>query len=585
MNAATLPTGAILARVPPRGGRVAASPLPLAGRRKTALSRARYRLMIGGMLFAAGIAALALRLGDLALLHDRPVLADGTMALVPKRGDILDRNGIELARTFEAFAISVAPRKLIGDPHVLARQLAAILPEKTEAQIYSELVHPGSFRYISRRVLPSQAKAINDLGEPSITLEREPERLYPNMSLGAHVLGYTDIDDGGMYGMEKALDRRLADQATRGTPIRLAMDSRVQQALESELGAAVTKFRAIGAAGIVLDVHTGEVVALASLPNFNPNAAGHSDDNSRFNRTTMGVYELGSTFKAMTIAMSLDAGLIKSMGQKYDATAPIHIGRFTIHDDRSHQLRKWATIPEIFIYSSNIGTAHMAAELGATRQRAYLDEMGFLSPVKVELPERGRTLFPASNNWGEVATMTVGFGHGIAVSPLHLATAYATLVNGGILHPATMLKVEPGKAVPGKRIFSEATSDKMRALLRLVVTSGTGRKANAPGYRVGGKTGTAEKSMGGRYAKHALVSTFAAAFPMDAPQYVVIAMMDEPHGNAETGGFATAGMVSAPIVNKIVSRIGPILGIRPDMSRDVDITGLLGLVEKTRTDE
>ncbi|WP_419815448.1 peptidoglycan D,D-transpeptidase FtsI family protein [Glacieibacterium sp.] len=594
MNSAALPADTTVLRGAgpatlggaPRKPRTSAAPVTLAGRRQTAFARARHRLVIGGMVFAAGIAGLALRLGDLALLHDRPTTTASTLAmLAPKRGDILDRNGNELARSFEAFAISVAPRKLVGDPKLLARRLAAIIPEKSEAQIYAELVHPGVFRYISRRVLPSQAKAINDLGEPAITLEREPERLYPNLSLGAHALGYTDIDDGGMYGMEKALDRRLADVATRGTPVQLAMDMRVQQAVESELGAAMTEFRAIGAAGIVMDVHTGEVVALASLPNFNPNAAGHSDDNSRFNRTTMGVYELGSTFKALTIAMSLDSGFIHSMGQKYDATAPIHIGRFTIHDDRGHELRKWATIPEIFIHSSNIGTAHMAAELGAVKQRAYLDQLGFLNPVQVELPERGRTLYPASNNWGEIATMTVGFGHGVAVSPLHLATAYTALVNGGILHPATMLKIQPGAPVPGKRVFTEATSDKMRALLRLVVTSGTGRKANTPGYRVGGKTGTAEKAQGGRYAKHALVSTFASAFPMDAPRYVVIAMLDEPHGNAKTGGFATAGMVSAPIVEKIVARIGPILGVRPDMSRDIDITGLLGLIDNKKVEE
>ena len=552
---------------------------PLAGQRQAALARARQRLMTGMLLFFIVIGLIGVRLADLALLHDRPSAARDPYAIaVPPRADIVDRNGVEMARTFDAVAIAVAPRKLVGEPHALARSLAAILPEKTEAQIYAELIHPGAFRYIARRVLPAQAKRINDLGEPAITLEREPERLYPNLDLGAHVLGYTDIDGHGKYGIERALDKRMTDPATRGKPLVLAMDSRVQQALEHELGDAMTKYSAIGAAGIVMDVHTGEVVALSSLPGFNPNAAGHSDDNSRFDRATLGVYELGSTFKTLTIAMSLNSGLIHSMDQKYDATAPIHIGRFTIHDDRGHELRKWATVPEIFIHSSNIGTAHMAAELGATRQRAYLDQLGFLSPVSGELMERGNTLYPASNNWGEIATMTVGFGHGIAVTPLHLATAYATVVNGGIFRPATMLKIEPGHEVPGRRVFSEKTSDAMRALLRLVVTSGTGRKANAPGYRVGGKTGTAEKQQGHGYNKHVNVSTFAAVFPMDAPRYVVIALLDAPHGIAETGGYSTAGMVSAPIVGKLVPRIGPLLGVMPDTGKDIDISGMLGLI-------
>ncbi|MBV8970832.1 MAG: penicillin-binding protein 2 [Sphingomonadaceae bacterium] len=551
----------------------------LPGQRRTALASARQRLMVVLLLFVTACLVIGLRLIDLAVLHETdhagPVAAD-----VPARGAIVDRNGVELADTVEAVAVTVAPRKLVGDPHRLAHALAAILPERTEAELYAELVHPGAFRYIARRVLPAQATAINALGEPAITLQREPERLYPNLDLAAHVIGYTDIDGHGRYGMERAADAHLTGASTRGTPVQLALDSRVQQALESELAAAMAKFSALGAAGIVMDVHTGEVIALASLPEFNPNAAGHSDDNSRFDRATLGVYELGSTFKTLTIAMSLNDGFIHSMDQKYDATAPIHIGRFTIHDDRGHELRKWATVPEIFIHSSNIGTAHMAAELGATRQRAYLDALGFLKPVSGELMERGHTLYPPSNNWGEIATMTVGFGHGIAVTPLHLATAYAAVVNGGVFHPATMLKVAPGQAVPGRRIFSEKTSDTMRALLRMVVTSGTGRKANAPGYRIGGKTGTAEKQQGGHYEKHVNVSTFAAAFPMDAPRYVVIALLDAPHGTKETGGFSTAGMVSAPIVAKIVPRIAPYLGVAPDLDHDIDVSGMLGLVEK-----
>ncbi len=551
----------------------------LAGQRQAALAAARQRLMIALLLFVIVTALIGLRLLDLAVLHEVGHSGtDDTLAAAAPRGEIVDRNGVELAGTVDAVAVTVAPRKLVGNPAVLAQRLAEIVPNRSVSEIYAELIHPGTFRYISRRVLPAQATAINALGEPAIRLKWEPERLYPNIELAAHVVGYTDVDGRGRYGMERAADTHLTALATRGTPVALSLDSRVQQALESELGAAMTEFTALGAAGIVMDVRTGEVIALASLPQFNPNVPGHGDDNARFDRATLGVYELGSTFKTLTIAMSLNDGLIKSMDQKYDATAPIHIGRFTIHDDRGHELRKWATVPEIFIHSSNIGTAHMAAELGATRQRAYLDALGFLSPVSGELMERGHTLYPAANNWGEVATMTVGFGHGIAVTPLHLATAYAAVVNGGIWHPATMLKVALGQAVTGKRVFSEKTSDTMRALLRMVVTSGTGRKANAPGYRVGGKTGTAEKQQGGHYNKRVNVSTFAAAFPMDAPRYVIIALLDAPHGTKATGGYSTAGMVTAPSVARLVARIAPILGVAPDLNHDIDVSGMLGLV-------
>ena len=575
------------AGVLPRVAAQRTAPVALAGRRQTAFARARYRLVIGGMVFTALTAAMALRLGDLALLHDRPAAA-GAATSVPRRADIVDRNGVELARSFEAFGVSVFPRQLVSDPRALARRLSTIITDRTEAQLYAELTHRATYRYLSRRVLPAQAKAINDLGEPAITLEREPERLYPNLNLGAHILGYTESGTDrafGRSGMELAFDKPLADIATRGTPMVLAMDSRVQQALTAELAAGMAKHRAIGAAGIVLDVHTGEVVAMVSLPDFNPNAPGHSPADNRFNRATQGVYELGSTFKALTIAMGLDSGVITSMQQTFDARAPIRVGGFTINDDRSHRLRKFANTPEIFIFSSNIGTARMASALGAERQRAYLDRLGFLSPVRVELPERGRTLYPRVNNWGESATMTVGYGHGVSVSPLHLAISYAALVNGGVLHPATMFKVVPGEVVPGRRIFTEATSDKMRALLRFVVTSGTGRKANTPGYRVGGKTGTSIKVVNGRYVHKSLVSSFAAAFPMDAPRYVVIAMLDEPKGTADTGGYATAGMVVAPIVDKVVARVGPVLGVAPDVTRDVDIRGILGIVEAPKVGE
>ena len=561
----------------------AIAPAPVAGQRQAAQTLARQRLMVIMLLFVAVPAVLTVRLIDLAVFEASPTAAREVASAAPPRADITDRNGVEMARTYEAYAVSVEPRKLTGDPRSLARRIAAILTDKTETEIYAELTHKGSYRYISRRVLPSEAKRINALGEPAIRLGREAERLYPNYNLASHVIGYANDSGVGAVGMEKAMDARLGDKDLRGTPLPLSIDVRVQQALEHELQALFVDQRAKGAAGVVLDVNTGEVLAMASLPDFNPNAPGKradgsvystaTDDGSRFNKVTFGGYELGSTFKALTIASALNAGTIKSMNQKYDATRPIYLGGFRIRDD--HALNRWLTVPEIFIHSSNIGTARIAMEAGRERQRAMLEQLGFFKPIAIELPERARPQYPALSNWGDLATMTISYGHGITVSPLHLANAYATLVNGGLYRDPTLLKRAPGDVPQGRRVFTSATSDTMRALLRLVVTNGTGRKANAPGYRVGGKTGTAEKIENGRYVHGQNVSTFAAAFPMDAPRYVVVAMLDDPRGSKATFGFKTAGMVVAPAITRLVERIGPILGVHPDAEKDIDVSTLL----------
>ncbi|KAB7644506.1 penicillin-binding protein 2 [Polymorphobacter fuscus] len=561
----------------------AVPPARLAGQRQAAQALARQRLVVIMLLFVAVPAVLLVRLVDLSVIEATPIAARSTSSAAPPRADIVDRNKVELARTYEGYAISVEPRKLTGDPRVLARSIAAILPGKSEADIYAELTHKGSFRYLSRSVLPSEAKRINALGEPAINLVREAQRLYPNYNLASHVIGYADDAGVGAVGMEKALDARLSDKDSRGTPLPLSIDVRVQQALEHELRALYIDQRAKGAAGVVLDVNTGEILAMTSLPDFNPNSPGkredgtvysrETDDGSRFNKVTFGGYELGSTFKALTIASALNAGTIKSMNQKYDATRPIQVARFRIHDD--HALNRWLTVPEIFIHSSNIGTARIAMEAGRDVQRAMLEQLGFFKPIAVELPERARPQYPALSNWGDLALMTISYGHGITVSPLHLANAYATLVNGGLYRDPTLLKRAPGEVPAGRRVFTSATSDTMRALLRLTVTNGTGRKANAPGYRVGGKTGTAEKIENGRYVRGQNVSTFAAAFPMDAPRYVVVAMIDDPRGSKSTFGFKTAGMVVAPAITRIVERIGPILGVRPDPEKDMDVSSML----------
>jgi cell division protein FtsI (penicillin-binding protein 3) len=537
--------------------------------RQESLALTYHRMMLVMLVFAGVTFLIVARLVLLQVFSDR----SGTQAigdpLIPARADVIDRHGIPLARTIDAWSIAVHPNKLLGDPDDLAQQLAALMPERSVAQYRQILRSKKTFVYLNRRAMPELVAKVNALGEPALVFDREPERLYPNLDLAAHVLGYTNLDGRGEAGIERSLDARLSDPQLRAAPVQLSIDARVQQAMEAELSAAMAKFSAIGAAGIVMDIHTGEILAMTSLPELNPNVPGHGPADAHFNRATLGVYELGSTFKPFTVAMAMDSGLIKSFGQSYDCPKALHVGGFTITD--THPFGRRCTVAEIMKESSNIGTAQIAAQIGAKRQQAFLRDMGFMEPVAVELKERGRTLTPGAN-WGTIATMTVGFGHSIAVTPLHLATGYATLFNGGVWHPATLLKVGEGHKVPqGHRVFTEETSYKMRALVRLVVTDGTGRKADAPGYRVGGKTGTAEKIVGGRYTSNAVVTSFAGVFPMDEPRYVVVAMLDDPKATSETYGFHTAGWNVAPVVSKVVSRIGPMLGVMPDLQRDANL--------------
>ena len=545
--------------------------------RQHLLALTYHRLMMAMILFAGVTLLIVGKLALLQIVSDRSGSGAAIDPLVPARADIVDRNGIPLARTIDAWTIGVHPKRLLGDADSIAIRLAELMPEHSVDQYRAVLKSGKNFVYLSRRARPELVAAINAIGEPAIVFEREPERVYPNLDLGAHVLGYTNLDGTGNAGIERALNERLSDPAERGTPLQLSVDARVQQALEAELSAAMANFSAIGAAGVVMDIKTGEVLAMTSLPQMNPNVPGRAPPEARFNRATLGVYELGSTFKPFTVAMAMDSGIIKSFGMSYDCPRALVVGNYTITD--THPFGRRCTIAEIMKESSNIGTAQIAAQVGADRQKTFLKAMGFLDPVQVELKERGRTLSPGAN-WGSIATMTVGFGHGIAVTPLHLATGYCTLFNGGIWRPATLLKHGPGFPVAqGHRVFTPETSYRMRALLRLVVMDGTGRKADAPGYRVGGKTGTAEKIMGGHYTSNAVVTTFAGVFPMDEPRYVVVAMLDEPKATASTYGFHTAGWNVAPVVSKVVSRIGPMLGVMPDEQRDANMSEVLPFVQ------
>ena len=548
--------------------------------RQEALLTARIRVL----LVAAGFALLALvALLRVALLG----IAGGTTGpaslaeqLLPPRGEISDRNGIALARNYPARTLWFKPDELGGDgpptikdPDTLVRELQAIFPDLNVKRV-RQMLASGTAGYLHRRVLPEDANRVFDLGEVALQTPEEPDRHYPQGSMAAHVLGFVASDGSGKVGMEQVLNDRLVDPNLRGEPVQLSIDMRVQGALEDELRRGMLANNALGAAGIVLDVDTGEVMALASLPEFDPNRIDADGEKLMFNRVTNQVYELGSTFKPLTVAAAIDAGIVRDFGKRYDATN-VEIGGYTIKD--SHFLGNSLNIPETLIHSSNTVTARVADELGPKRMRQTMIDLGMNERPHIELPAKGFPIWPGKK-WSRIKTMTVGYGHGIAVTPLHLASAYAAMVNGGVWRPATLHKIEPGMAPKGRRVFKASTSSRMRQLLRMISQHGTGKNADAPGYRVGGKTGSAEKPGAGGYRKKRLVSTFAAAFPMDRPRFVVIAMLDEPKGTTASSFQRTAAWNAAPIVGKLVPRIGPMLGVRPDMTRDVDTSDLKRLI-------
>ncbi len=554
---------------------------------RDAAAIAFWRLLVLTAIFGLFMLLLMGRLTTLALFESSRAFGATTTDYIPDRGDIVDRNNVPLARSIHAYAIWVRPKEILGNKQELAQQLAQIFPDTT-ADVFFERLNAKNQGYLRKRALPEQVKRVHDLGEVAIEFPRESERLYPQHDLAAHVLGFINKDGKGALGMERSADAHLRNLATRGKPVELALDVRVQAAFESELAAGMASTGAKGAAGVILDVKTGEVVAMATLPSFNPNRAefvdgpdlgeanmdGKAHISRQINDVTNRVFELGSTFKPLTVAAALDAGTVRDLALRYDATGPLVVGDFKIKD--LHSSGRWINVPEALVHSSNIVTARIADNLGRTRLDAMLRNMAFDKRPTIELAEKAQPLWP--KNWGRVTNMTVGYGHGISVTPIHLASAYAAMVNGGVWHPATMLRVAPDAKVPGRRVFSAATSARMRQLLRMIVVDGTGKQADAEGYRVGGKTGTAEKPSYGGYNKDLIVSTFAAAFPMDNPRYVVIAMVDEPKATAASGFQRTAGWTSAPIVRKTIIRVGPLLKVFPDTKRDVDVSELMPLI-------
>lgn len=557
---------------------------PRAGRQRVNLTAmAHNRLMLLLILFLAITTILIGRLFWVGIFA-HGTGGDGSLGpFVPTRADIVDRNGVPLARTMDAYSVSVRPSKLIGEPAELARKLHEIFPDEAEATFYKKLTGKG-WAYLRRRALPEQVAAVNALGEIGIEFPREKERLYPQRTLAAHILGFAPNSKGvGGMGAEAAFNDRLIDPALRGKPFALSIDSRVQGALESELYTQLVQTRAKGAGGIILDVNTGEVIAMASIPVFDPNklqnyAGKRCSESPLCNHMVQARYELGSAFKPLSIAAAMDAGVVTSMSERYDATAPLAVAGFRIKDD--HPLGRWINVPEILVHSSNIGTARIADKMGAAPLQKLFRSLDFDQRAPIEFNERAAGLWPS--NWGRITSMTVSYGHGIAVTPLHLATAYAALVNGGMWRPATVRKLRPQDVPQGRRVFSAATSARMRQLLRMIVSAGTGRSADAKGFRVGGKTGSAEKPQEGRYNKTSLVTTFASAFPMDNPRYVVVAIMDEATGQF---GLRTAAWTAAPVVKRVIERTGPMLGIMPDERRDVDISDLMPLLHGQKEKE
>lgn len=532
--------------------------------RKKALDLGRTRLLVTGVMFALAFVVLGARLVELSQ-HGREGVPRwrtiAQMELEPRvvsRGAVVDRAGHILATSLPTRSLYVDPREARGavDPAQAADQLLTVLPDLDRKQIIERIEKKGRFEWIARNLTPDQVWAVNRLGLPGFGFRDEERRVYPFGPTFAHVLGYTDTDGRGIAGVEREFERQLG---IGSEPIMLSVDLRVQAILRGELLKAQETYQAAGAAGVVMDVNTGEILAMASLPDFDPNIPGQSLGDSGFNRVTKGVYEMGSTFKLFTTAMALDSGTV-NLTDGYDATDPIRVARFTISD--FHGKKRWLSVPEILTYSSNIGTAKMALDVGADRQQDYLRRFGLLSAPGVELPEVGSPLYPA--RWGEISTMTISYGHGIAVSPLQVASGVAALVNGGVKVEPTLVKVDDPSKPRGEQIISEKTSAAMRALMRKVVRDGTGGSANIKGYLVGGKTGTAEKQVAGGYDKKALISSFVGVFPMTEPRFVVLVVLDEPKGTKETFGYATGGWVAAPAVGGVIERIGPLYGIAPD---------------------
>ena len=531
------------------------------------------RIRLIGMCFGAAFLAIS---GQLVKLTVFPAPDDGRprMAVEDRmpRPDIVDRNGVLLATDVAVASLYADPSKII-DIDEAVELLTATVPDLDAKVLRQKLSQTKkAFTWLKRQVSPEERDAVYNLGIPGVGYVNERRRVYPQGRLGSHVVGYVDVDTKGIAGIEKYLDgagaiytASLAEPGEhRSHPAQMSIDIAVQSALIEELGKAIGKFRAIAAGGIVLDINTGEVLALASLPDFNPNDEKKSFTTDQMNKMTSGVYELGSVIKAVTSAMAFDYG-VANLNSRYDARFPLVIGNARIND--YHAERRVLTVPEIFLHSSNIGTAKMALDVGLEGHQEFLRRVGLFDRLQTELPESARPLLP--RRWSKLATATAAFGHGFAVQPLQGAAVVAGLLNGGHMMTPTFLKRSEEEAMAmAQTIVKPETSEKLRTLFRLNAVEGTAGKANVIGYRVGGKTGTAEKVVNGRYSKEKRLTSFIGAFPMDKPRYLLLVMLDEPKPTPETYGFATSGWNAVPVGGQIIERIAPMLGVTPEFTAE-----------------
>jgi cell division protein FtsI (penicillin-binding protein 3) len=537
-----------------------------AGVDRAAKARARVGLAIA--VFALIYAVIAGRLVLYALSSDPAALrrVAANDAIATARPDILDRNGEILATDVRLPSLYAEPRKII-DVDEAAELLTATLPDLDATELRERLSSKRGFIWLKREISLKQQRDIHRLGIPGIGFMAENKRVYPNGALAAHLIGHVNIDNQGIAGIEKWLDARgLADLHMAGLatdrlqePVHLSVDLRVQHLLRSELLAAQQRYKAKASAGLVTDVRSGEVIAMVSLPDYDPNDPRQSLDDTRFNRLTSGRFEMGSTFKALTVAMALDSGKV-TLDSTLDARYPLRYGKFEIND--YHAQKRILTVPEVFTFSSNIGTARMALTLGVNAHKAFLSKMGQLDRLQIELPEGREPQVP--KHWGELNTVTIAYGHGLSVTPLQAVMAVGALMNGGKLIPPTFLKrSERDAAALAKQVVKPETSERMRYLMRLNAEKGSARRVDIPGYYAGGKTGTAEKVINGHYSKTRLLTTFMAVLPADKPRYLVTIILDEPQPTPETKGFATSGWNAAPTAGNVVERIAPLLGIEP----------------------
>lgn len=531
--------------------------------------RTRNRVLLTMALFLSVYGSIGGRLVYLGL-QDPEASGGPASRVTASRPDIVDRNGEVLATDIKTASLFAEPRRIVDADEVIEK-LSTVLPDLDAEQTYHKLKSGTGFVWLKRQLTPRQQGAIMQLGIPGIGFRTEKRRFYPGGATASHILGLTNIDNQGIAGLEKYIDDQgLADLQASGLavaedlkPVKLSIDIRVQHIVHDELARSMEKYHAIAAGAVILNVKTGEVMAMASLPDFDPNNPVNALDKDRLNRMSAGVFEMGSTIKSFTTAMALDSGKV-TMASTFDATRPITIGRQTIRD--FHGKGRVLSVPEVFIYSSNIGSAREADVVGIEGHRDFLKRLGLLDRLQTELPEVARPTEPKV--WKKVHSITIAFGHGMSTTPLQTAVGAAALMNGGRLMPPTFLpRTEEEAAAIATQVLNPKTSEDMRYLYRLNAEKGSGKRAEVPGYRVGGKTGTAEKVVNGRYSSDKRFNAFLAAFPMDDPQYIVLTIIDEPKPE-KPGMGATSGLNAAPTVANIIRRAAPLLGVKPEFGHE-----------------